>query len=57
MVDPIPVDDTMPMVDPMPMVDYICVLDPIPSSLYQCLCRRSIESFPLVKERKLIFLH
>ncbi len=40
--------------DPMPMVDSIYesyILDPILSSLYQCLCRRSIEPFPLVLQQ------
>ncbi len=40
--------EPMPMVDPMPMVGSIYVLDPTPSSLYHCLCRRSMEPFPLV---------
>ena len=43
--------EPIPMGDPRPMVDSIYesyILDPIPSSLYHCLCRRSIEPFPLV---------
>ena len=51
MVDPMPMVNPIPMVDPMPMVDSIYVLDPILSSFYHCLCRRSIEPFPLVFSR------
>ncbi len=48
---------SVPMVDPMPIVDSIYksyILDPNPSSLYHCLCRRSIEPFPLVVKNTLL---
>ncbi len=55
LVELIPLVDSMPMVDPIPMVDSIPMVDAIlislplsPPNMYNCLCRRFIDPFPLV---------